>query len=285
MLSYQHGYHAGNFADVVKHLTLVRILSYLTLKNKPLFYLETHSGKGLYDLHHKQSEKTGEYKQGIQLLWDAREKMPPAISEYMQHIMQLNNSPHLRYYPGSPALAIASLRAMDRLYFCERHPGEYDLLRHLPTQNKKIYFNQCDGIAQLKAVLPPLEKRGFIFIDPSYEIKQEYKEIPKAIHNAYERFATGIYCLWYPIVHRRLSEQLTRAMRQIKTADALNVEFNFSLTAENGMTGCGLWVINPPYTLAKELDIVLSTLKSYFNPAQSSYVIEIITASDVRGKK
>lgn len=274
MLSYQHGYHAGNFADVIKHLTLTRLLNYITQKDKPLFYLETHSGKGLYDLQDKQALKTGEYKQGIQLLWPDKKQMPEVCKPYFDVLKQLNPQNELTHYPGSPFFAIQQLRQQDRLYLCELHPREYEALNQMPHFNKKVHVSNIDGLAALNALLPPQEKRGLIFIDPSFERKEEYKDIPKAIKMAHSKFSTGLYCLWYPVVNKHLTEQLHRGMQQIKVNSSINIEFNLTLAHQEGMTGCGLWVINPPYTLASEMKIILDLLKTYFNPGISSYVIK-----------
>lgn len=274
MLSYQHGYHAGNFADTIKHLALTRILNYLTLKDKPLFYLETHSGKGLYDLKNKQAEKTKEYKQGIQLIWSDRNALPSVFQDYFQAINQLNPSDPLRYYPGSPFFVINMLRAQDRMYFCELHPREFEALSELHRFNKKVHFSNSDGIAAMKALLPPPEKRGLIFIDPSFEIKEEYKEIPIAIKQSYSRFATGVFCLWYPLVDKKLTERLNRNMKEINAQSTLHIEFTLTSTPMDGMSGCGLWIINPPFTLAEEMKTVLNVLKTYFNPGISAYTIE-----------
>jgi 23S rRNA (adenine2030-N6)-methyltransferase len=274
MLSYQHGYHAGNFADVIKHITLTHLLNYLTLKDKPFFYLETHSGKGQYDLRDKQAEKTGEAKQGVQLIWPDKKKLGAGFQNYLEVIKKLNRTDTLRHYPGSPFIAIDALRMQDRAYFCELHPNEYDVLNEMPHFNKKVHLSNTDGIHTMKGLLPPLEKRGLIFIDPSYEIKEEYREIPVAIKNAFARFSTGVYCLWYPVVNKKLTEQLIRRMQDIGANNALRIEFNLTLAPKAGMTGCGLWIINPPYTLADELKSVLDTLRTYFNPGVSSYIIE-----------
>ncbi|PWY56340.1 23S rRNA (adenine(2030)-N(6))-methyltransferase RlmJ [Legionella qingyii] len=274
MLSYQHGYHAGNFADVIKHIALTHLLNYLTRKDKALLYLETHSGKGLYDLKNKQAEKTQEYKQGIQLIWSNRNTLPSVFQNYLQLINQLNSTDSLRYYPGSPFLAINTLRMQDRMYFCELHPREFEALSQLQRMNKKVHFSNTDGIAAMKALLPPPEKRGLVFIDPSFEIKEEYKEIPLAIKQAYSRFATGVFCLWYPLVDKKLTDKLNKGMKEINAKNALRIEFNLTSTPMEGMSGCGLWIINPPFTLAEEMKTVLNTLKTYFNPGSSSYIIE-----------
>lgn len=276
MLSYQHGYHAGNFADVIKHLTLSRLINYLLAKNKPLFYLETHSGRGSYDFKDSQATKTGEHKEGISLLWQQREKLSPLFTPYLQIVSQLNNNQELRFYPGSPSLAITMLRPQDRLYCCELHPREFEYLQKLPKAGKRVFFSNSDGLSGLNSLLPPPEKRGLIVIDPSFEVKTDYKTIPQAIHSAYQRFSTGVYCLWYPIVDNRLHEQLLRIMSNIKSGNALRIEFYLTQTKQLNMTGCGLWIINPSFTLAEEMKIVLEQLSRIFNPGLSSYLIEKI---------
>lgn len=274
MLSYQHGYHAGNFADVVKHLTLSHMIQYVGKKDKPLLYLETHSGRGMYDLRDGQATKTAEFRQGIALLWEKRVAAPALFTSYLDVIKSLNRDGSLRYYPGSPYLALAGLRAIDRLVFSELHPREFSALTELPTLGKRVFFNQSDGLSELNALLPPLERRALTFIDPSYEIKDDYKRIPNAIKAAYSRFATGIYCLWYPIVDQRLHEQLLRGLKVIPAADSLRIEFYLTATKRAGMTGCGLWVINPPFTLALQMKETLDYLRTLFNPGISSYLIE-----------
>lgn len=274
MLSYQHGYHAGNFADVVKHLTLSRILNYLKRKDKPFFYFESHAGKGLYDLQDTQATMTGEYKQGIDLLWPVRNKLNPLFTDYLECIAHFNDQMTLRYYPGSPALAIQLLRNEDRGYFCELHPKEYHHLASLKHYNKKIHVTHTNGVTTLPSLLPPFEKRGLIFLDPSYEMKEDYKNIPKAMKDAYSRFSTGIYCLWYPLLNNRFSEQLLRHLQAIESSNNLRIEFNLSSNPPLGMSGCGLWIINPPFTLANEMKTILEQLKIHFNSGDSSYIIK-----------
>jgi 23S rRNA (adenine2030-N6)-methyltransferase len=277
MLSYQHGYHAGNYADVVKHLTLTRILSYLLTKEKPLFYLETHSGRGNYDLKDSQALKTGEFREGVSLLWQQKDKLPALFSPYLQLINQLNKNGELRFYPGSPSIALSMLREIDRLYCCELHPREFEQLQKLLHFGKRAFFSQSDGLLGLNALLPPKERRGLVFIDPSFEVKTDYKQIPNAVKSAYQRFSTGVFCLWYPLIDKRLHEQLLRGMSSIASEDALRIEFYLTSAIQSGMTGCGLWIINPPYTLAEEMKIILEQLRSLFNPGISSYLIEKAT--------
>lgn len=276
MLSYQHGYHAGNFADVVKHTVLTRLLQYMTQKEKPLLYLETHSGRGAYDLKSTQALKTGEAHKGIESLWLQRKDLPAVFSTYLKSILQLNEGGHLRYYPGSPELAIQALRSQDRLFFSELHSGEFEYLSQLPKRGKRVFYSDKDGMDNLAALLPPPERRGLIFIDPSYEVKSEYREIPLALKSAYQRFSTGTYCLWYPLVDKKLHQQFIRGLTSIGATNSLQVEFYLTKAEKTGMTGCGLWIINPPYVLPEELKLVLQALRTVFNPGVSSYLMETI---------
>lgn len=285
MLSYQHGYHAGNYADVAKHILLSRLINYLLRKDKALFYLETHAGRGLYDLKNFQATKTNEAQQGIQLLWQKRDQLPSVFSDYMQMLAQLNpdSSDTLHYYPGSPYLAIHQLRSQDRIICCELHPQEWNALQRIKKQGKRVRFLPEDGLLQLKALLPPLEKRGLIFVDPTYEIKTDYKTIPMSLSHAYQRFPNGVFVLWYPIVEQRLHEQLLRGLKQIKAQKSLRLEFwirasNAEKQAEKvsqgGMRGCGLWIINPPYLMMDEAKIILQQLTQCFNPGGSSFLVQ-----------
>jgi len=274
MLSYQHGYHAGNFADVLKHTTLTLLLKHLTQKDKPLLYLETHSGRGVYDLKDKQALKTGEASAGIELLWKARDQLPPVFSLYLDSIRQINEKNSLRNYPGSPLLAIHALRQQDRLFCCELHPGEYEHLSRLSRQGKRVFFSETNGLEQLAALLPPPERRGLVFIDPSFEIKTDYRQIPTLLKSAYQRFATGTYCIWYPLVDNKLHDQLLRGLTDIGAERTLRMEFYLTGAGHAGMTGCGLWIINPPYKLDEEVKIVLDSLRKLFNPGVSSYILE-----------
>lgn len=276
MLSYQHGYHAGCFADVVKHFTLSRMLDYLVSRDKPLFYLETHAGRGIYDLKAAQANKTGEYLEGIDLLWKQKDALPDVFSGYMEQISKLNSGKDLRYYPGSPLIAIDQLRDIDRLYCCELHPREFTQLEFLPKQDKRVHYSHTDGIKSMTSLLPPPERRGLVFIDPSYELKDEYKTVPQAIKAACQRFPTGVFCLWYPIIDNRLHEQVMRGMRAIEGVKHLRIEFELSKNVQSGMRGCGLWIINPPWVLAEEMKTGLAALCKLLNPGKSSFIVEML---------
>ena len=278
MLSYQHGYHAGNFADVFKHVILTRLMHYMVQKDKPLLYLETHAGRGSYDLKNAQALKTGEARDGIECLWKESKQLPAVFAPYLQSIRQLNPSNVVQYYPGSPELAIQTLRPQDRLFLNELHSGEFEYLSQLPKRGKRIFYSNTDGLDSLNALLPPPERRGLIFMDPSYEIKTDYRQIPIAIKAAYQRFSTGVYCLWYPLVDNKLHQQLLRGLTSIGATNSLRVEFYLTGAEKPGMTGCGMWIINPPYVLAEELKLALQALRKVFNPGVSSYLMDTVHA-------
>lgn len=286
MLSYQHGYHAGNFADVVKHFTLTRLLNYLTLKEKPIFYLETHAGRGIYDLRSEQAIKTGEAGEGIEKLWGCQDELSDLFLPYF-NVIRLENPnvdlpdlagslSNLQYYPGSPLFALRQLRPQDRLFACELHPQEFAALQPLKFKQPqmKIHLSHSNGLSQLAALLPPPERRGLIFIDPSYEIKTDYQLIPKEVAAAYRRFNTGIYCIWYPIIEKQWHKELLSGLSQINVASSLRVELNLPKADKKGMTGCGLWIINPPYVLANELHEALPKIAELLGQPSSTYLIE-----------
>ncbi|MDP3559953.1 MAG: 23S rRNA (adenine(2030)-N(6))-methyltransferase RlmJ [Legionellaceae bacterium] len=274
MLSYQHSYHAGNFADVVKHWTLTYILDYLNQKEKPWFYLETHAGRGRYNLRHEASQKNKEYETGILPLWQNRNTLPAVFSKYMTLLEHYNgDSNTLQHYPGSPAIAIEHLRKQDRIYACEQHPHEFSRLSLLAThgKGKRVHFARQDGLESLKALLPPPEKRGLIFMDPSYELKNDYKNIPAIIKDGYQRFPQGVFCIWYPLIDKHPWDIFLRKCNAIQAPDTLSAQFYMSAPHTPGMRGCGVWIINPPYTLKEDMQQFLKSLQTIYKAHE--YVI------------
>ena len=262
MLSYQHAYHAGCYADVIKHLILTRIISYLTQKDKPLLYLDTHSGRGLYDLEDKFAQKTNEFQAGIGKLWPQKNNLPVEFKQFIEVIEHLNPSA-LKYYPGSPQIAQDLLRSQDRIYLCELHPQEINYLKKHASQ-KNIYIEATDGLSKIKALVPPPEKRALIFIDPSYEVKTEYEASALAVVNNFIKFPQGVYILWYPIVDTIHHSTILKYFKKIPTDKKLRLEFY--LGQKINMYGTGMLIINPPYTLATESQTIFQALqKIYIN--------------------
>ncbi|ELO1813162.1 23S rRNA (adenine(2030)-N(6))-methyltransferase RlmJ [Vibrio fluvialis] len=276
MLSYRHSFHAGNHADVVKHIVQSLILSSLQKKDKPFVYHDTHSGVGRYDLTHEWSEKTGEYKQGIARLWQQTE-VPEDIHSYLDAIKALNDDGELRYYPGSPRVARAHLRSHDRMVLTELHPSDYPLLEQEFHRDRQVAIFKEDGFARLKGSLPPKERRGLVLIDPPYELAKEYRDVVQAIAQSYKRWATGIYAIWYPVVNRCDIDDMIEGLQGLGIRKILQIELGVSPdTNERGMTASGMIVINPPWKLESQMQSILPFLKEAIAPATGHYKVEWI---------
>ncbi|EEY46367.1 23S rRNA (adenine(2030)-N(6))-methyltransferase RlmJ [Vibrio mimicus] len=274
MLSYRHSFHAGNHADVLKHIVQSLILNSLQQKEKPFVYHDTHSGVGRYDLTHEWSEKTGEYKQGIARLWQ-QDNIPAELDSYLDAIRQLNQGETLRYYPGSPRVARAHLREQDRMVLTELHPSDYPLLEQEFHRDRQVSIYKEDGFARLKASLPPQERRGLVLIDPPYELAKEYRDVVQAIAQSYKRWATGIYAIWYPVVNRCDIDDMLEGLQGLGIRKILQIELGVSPdTNERGMTASGMIVVNPPWTLESQMQTILPFLKQAIAPATGHYKVE-----------
>ncbi|EGR1702846.1 23S rRNA (adenine(2030)-N(6))-methyltransferase RlmJ [Vibrio cholerae] len=274
MLSYRHSFHAGNHADVLKHIVQSLILNSLQQKEKPFVYHDTHSGVGRYDLTHEWSEKTGEYKQGIARVWQ-KDNIPAELDSYLDAIRQLNQGETLRYYPGSPRVARAHLREQDRMVLTELHPSDYPLLEQEFHRDRQVSIYKEDGFARLKASLPPQERRGLVLIDPPYELAKEYRDVVRAIAQSYKRWATGIYAIWYPVVNRCDIDDMLEGLQGLEIRKILQIELGVAPdTNERGMTASGMIVINPPWTLESQMQTILPFLKQAIAPATGHYKVE-----------
>ncbi|AAF93363.1 TPA: 23S rRNA (adenine(2030)-N(6))-methyltransferase RlmJ [Vibrio cholerae] len=274
MLSYRHSFHAGNHADVLKHIVQSLILNSLQQKEKPFVYHDTHSGVGRYDLTHEWSEKTGEYKQGIARIWQ-QDNIPAELDSYLDAIRQLNQGETLRYYPGSPRVARAHLREQDRMVLTELHPSDYPLLEQEFHRDRQVSIYKEDGFARLKASLPPQERRGLVLIDPPYELAKEYRDVVRAIAQSYKRWATGIYAIWYPVVNRCDIDDMLEGLQGLEIRKILQIELGVAPdTNERGMTASGMIVINPPWTLESQMQTILPFLKQAIAPATGHYKVE-----------
>ncbi|SCC20765.1 23S rRNA (adenine(2030)-N(6))-methyltransferase RlmJ [Gilliamella intestini] len=262
MLSYRHSYHAGNHADVLKHIVLTLCIESLKEKEKPFLYLDTHSGAGRYLLRSEHAEKTGEYLSGINLLWQ-QSNIPELINTYISVLKRYNPFDELKYYPGSPLIAKQLLREQDKLNLTELHPTDYPLLKQEFSKDKRTKVLREDGFAQLKSKLPPQSRRGIVLIDPSYEMKDDYQKIPIVLLEAYKRFATGVYLIWYPVVSR------TQTQKMINNIVSLGIkrisQFELAIKPDNnqkGLTASGMIVINPPWKLHEQMHTILPWLKT-----------------------
>lgn len=262
MFSYRHGFHAGNHADVLKHVILVQLLDKLNAKDKPYWVIDSHAGGGAYALDAGYAAKSGEWKSGIGQLWDMAH-LPPALAAYLAQIRAFNVDGQLRNYPGSPRLALQMMRPGDKLHAFEKHPTEIAVLReHFRDAGRQVIVHDDDGFAGLKAVLPPAPRRALVLIDPSYEIKDDYKLVLNAMRDALKRFATGTYAVWYPQVQRQEARELPRKLQALATGDWLHATLSVKAPVPGGLGlhGSGMFIYNPPWKLEESLRAALPVL-------------------------
>jgi 23S rRNA (adenine2030-N6)-methyltransferase len=262
VLSYQHSYHAGNFADVHKHLALVILLRRLLQKDTPLCYVDSHAGRGAYDLTGTEARKTGEAENGILRLSDAAE-MPPAVSDYLALVRSFNHGNGIETYPGSAAIAQTLLREQDRAVLLELHPQELPALRRCIGRDRRIAIHARDCHEGLPALLPPPIRRGLVLIDPSYELKNEFRDVASLVSRSLDRWANAVYLVWYPLLAAGQHRLLLDALAERAPPAMLNSEWQLDPRA-NGMRGSGLVVINTPWQsdllLADAVGFVRGTL-------------------------
>lgn len=277
MLSYRHAFHAGNHADILKHLVLVESLAYMNQKDKPWWYVDTHAGAGAYDLAGDYARKNAEYDTGIGRLW-SRADLPPALERLVGLVRAANPDGRLRYYPGSPLFAKSLARPADKLWLFELHSSDLPLLRQtFADTGKQVQVEARDGFAGLAAVLPPQPRRGLILIDPSYELKEDYRRVVEALKEGLKRFATGTYALWYPMLPKTESRQLPDKFKRLPVANWLHANLTVRDPARegHGMHGSGMFVVNPPWTLHDTLKQSLPWLASALGESgQGGYVLE-----------
>ena len=262
MLSYRHAFHAGNHADVLKHLILIQIAQYMGEKPAPFWIIDTHAGAGRYALESAHATKLGEYRDGIGRLWQGK-GLPPAAAEYVDFVKMLNPDGQLRHYPGSPWLARQLLRDSDRLRLYEMHSSDAKLLQEcFRGSGRMVTITEGDGFAGLKAILPPPTRRALVLIDPSYETRSDYADVVRSLQEALKRFATGTYALWYPMLAKSDSRQLPDKLKRLGAANWLHATLEVRSPSSDGfgMHGSGMFIINPPWTLEKTLHETLPQL-------------------------
>jgi len=276
MLSYQHSYHAGNFADVHKHIGLVLLLRCLQQKVAPLCYVDCHAGRGIYDLQGEQARKSREADAGILRLASA-EGSTDAVRDYLDLVLTFNRNAALHCYPGSAALAQAVLRPQDRAILLELHPQEYPALRQFIGTDTRLSLHARDCYEGLPALLPPTIKRGLVLIDPSYEVKSEFEDIVSLLGKALGRWPNAVYLLWYPLLAAARHEVLLSKLGDRAPAKMLKSELRINANAK-GLRGSGLIIINTPWQFEPKLDsaleFVLGTLQP---PGFGSHVLRWLT--------
>lgn len=269
-MNYRHGYHAGNFADLLKHTALCELLRLLTAKDKKLFVLDTHAGAGGYDLAADKARRTGEAEAGIaRLLADGRAGAPAAVVRYLAAVQAYDRkfgapSTALRRYPGSPRLIRAVLRPGDRFIACERHPEEALALKREFAGDRAVEVRQADGYHAMKALLPPVERRGLVLIDPPFEATDEFETLLRAVRQGLRRFATGCYAIWYPIKDEAGPAGFLDALKETKL---LVMELRLGPdTAPGKLAACGLAVINPPWRFEEAMREALPWIAGRLGP-------------------
>jgi 23S rRNA (adenine2030-N6)-methyltransferase len=251
-MNYRHAFHAGNFADCMKHAMLVWLLQALMRKPAPVFVLDTHAGAGAYDLSDPAAQRTGEADSGIRRLLD--DPLPPLV-DYIGLVQRLG------LYPGSPALIRALMRPDDRLACCELHPEEAASLRRRFGRDRQVAVHERDGWEALGGLLPPREKRGLILIDPPYEDRAEFDHLFNGLQTAHARFRTGVLAAWYPIKHQAPVHGFLDRVEASGLRDVVAAEFWLREPLDAGrLNGCGLLVVNPPYRFEAEAPAILSAL-------------------------
>jgi 23S rRNA (adenine2030-N6)-methyltransferase len=267
-MNYRHGYHAGNFADVLKHTALCELLRLLTAKDKKLFVLDTHAGAGGYDLSGSQARRTGEAETGIvRLAGLPRAGMPAAVARYLAAVTAYDRKfgpagGQLRRYPGSPRLVRAALRPGDRFIACELHPEEALALKREFAGDRAVEVRQADGYKALKALLPPVERRGLVMVDPPFEATDEYERLLRALRQGVRRFATGCYAVWYPVK----DEAASAFAADLASFEALVLELKLDGVAPGKLAACGLAVINPPWRFEEAMREALPWMAAQLGP-------------------
>jgi 23S rRNA (adenine2030-N6)-methyltransferase len=268
-MNYRHAFHAGGFADVIKHIVLVRMLAYLQDKQAAFRVIDTHAGAGVYDLAGEEARRGGEWLTGIARIMQARfsETTMPLLKPYLDIVRAFNPQSPLKTYPGSPLIARALLRPQDRLTACEVEPKARKRLIEALRRDTQARVVDLDGWTALPAFVPPKERRGLVLIDPPFEQKDEFARLATGFAEAFAKWPTGSYLLWYPVKSRRATDDLARQVAQAiaggrPPGTCLRLEFSVApRAAEAGLISAGLLIVNPPWTLMGELRAILPELE------------------------
>jgi 23S rRNA (adenine2030-N6)-methyltransferase len=269
-LNYRHHYHAGNYADVFKHALLVLLIRAMQRKEKGFLYLDTHAGRGGYDLSMPSVLPDGrsrepEYPAGIGRLWGATD-LPPVLADYLALVRRFNDrnsatGEDLKFYPGSPWIAKLLLRPQDRLALCELRPDDAEALDFEFARESRVAVQVSDGYTGLKALLPPPEKRALVLIDPPFETKKEFADIARGLKDALKRLPGAVIAVWYPITERARTDEFHHALLELATPTLFAELTVAGPGALLKMTGCGLLVLNPPWQVDREIRAILPVLR------------------------
>lgn len=260
MLSYRHLFHAGNFADVFKHALLSRLLVALSAKEKTYLYLDTHAGIARYDLKAPWAQKAREYENGIARVWKAKDA-PPVLEPYLEAVRALNPGGKLRYYPGSPLIAKRFLNPGDRMVLVELNTADHEVLTNVFAREKRVAVQNMDAYQGLKAYLPPTERRGLVLIDSSFDVARELDRIVKELKQAYARWNTGVYAVWYPLMEPAAMRDFLGSVKRSGIDKVLRMELVVRERDESGIIpGCGMLVVNPPWRFDGEAKTIVKWL-------------------------
>jgi 23S rRNA (adenine2030-N6)-methyltransferase len=272
-MNYRHAYHAGNFADVVKHIILTRIVLYLQRKDQAFRVIDTHAGIGRYDLHGVEAGKTNEWQSGVGRLLDAKAdaKVAELIQPYLDIVRAENADGTMRHYPGSPLIVRHLLRRQDRLSALELHPRDAQLLADVFEGDIQVRVTKLDGWLALGAHLPPKEKRGLVLVDPPFEVAGEFERLVDGLVRAHKRFSGGTFALWYPVKDRQEVRRFVTALQETGLPKILRAELMIrDPSPEPKLDGTGMIIVNPPYTLDDELRTILPALSKILSDGKNS---------------
>ena len=258
MLSYRHGYHAGNAADVLKHFTLIYVLDYVKKKDKNFIFIDSHAGAGKYSVSDPYMQKNKEYLQGIEKIFKINND-DIFLKNYLNLIKLINSNSNLKIYPGSCYLAAKRLSEDDKLHFIELHPTEFLNLKKNFENDSRIIIENEDSYKRLIKLLPPKEKRAVILIDPSYELKDEYEKVSKMLSSCYKKFPLGVYIIWYPVLSNKKSESFVLNILKENYKNLSHIEM-ITDNSNDGMQGSGLFIINCPWSIEKDIKKSLETI-------------------------
>ena len=284
-MNYRHAYHAGNFADVVKHIVLTRIVLYLQRKEQAFRVIDTHAGIGRYDLQGVEAGKTGEWQNGVGRLLDAKvdAKVAELIQPYLDIVRAENADGEMRHYPGSPLIVRHLLRHQDRLSALELHPEDAELLAGIFEGDIQVRVTKLDGWLALGAQLPPKEKRGLVLVDPPFEVAGEFDRLVDGLVRAHKRFSGGTFALWYPVKDRQEVRRFVTALHDTGIPKILRTELMIRAPSpEPRLDGTGMIIVNPPYTLDDELRTMLPALSKILSEGQNAgFTLEWIRGEQV----
>ena len=270
-MNYQHAFHAGNFADVHKHAVLARILMHLRQKPAAFRVIDSHAGAGRYDLFAEKANRSGEWRDGIERLWNGIGREPEAcrqlLAPYLEAVAACNSAGSLRTYPGSPLIVQHLLRSQDRLVACELEPKPFAMLAAALRGDRRAKALVIDGWTAIGAYVPPKERRGLVLVDPPFEDPADFARLAEALGAAHRKWSTGTFMLWYPIKSREGPDALARRLGRLGIGKMLRCELIVGpLREDTGLAGSGLIVVNPPFTLGHDLRSLLPALSRILGP-------------------